>query len=171
VHEFRILEPIPTGGFYSQRDEILTIEESQKLADFHKHWNKQNQGPAISSFSHLESDLMFGCGAGFHHLFIDAVGNVCPCDLTPLSFGNLLEETLEDIWLRMGETFDLPRCGCLMKQLCSQAVNMETNCEFPLDKEKSVALCDGCKRDEKLPEVYKNLFKGRKPTSQPLNRR
>jgi radical SAM protein with 4Fe4S-binding SPASM domain len=31
---------------------------------------------------------MFGCGAGFHHLFIDALGNVCPCDLTPLKLGN-----------------------------------------------------------------------------------
>lgn len=171
VHEFRILEPIPTGSFYKQRNEVLSENESKKLADFHKQWNRKNSGPAVSGFSYLESDEMFGCGAGFHHLFVDAIGNVCPCDLTPLSFGNLLDESLEDIWLRMGELFDLPRCGCFMKEVCSKAANWINGQKLPLSTEESMSLCKtiDCKRQ--LPMVYKNLFKDRKPLNPPLNRR
>ncbi|MBC8481595.1 MAG: radical SAM protein [Planctomycetes bacterium] len=169
VHEFRILEPIPTGSFYNQKDEVLSAAESKELTDFHKQWNRKNNGPAIYSFSYLESDEMFGCGAGFHHLFIDAIGNVCPCDLTPLSFGNVLEEPLEKIWIKMGEIFDLPRCGCLMKEICKKTSVLKDSQQLPLDSEKSFDLCRAVNNSDKLPKVYKNLFKDRKPISQPLN--
>jgi len=171
VHEFRILEPIPTGSFYNQKDEVLSEEESKTLADFHKQWNRKNSGPAISGFSYLESDEMFGCGAGFHHLFIDAIGNVCPCDLTPLSFGNVLDEPLEDIWLKMGELFNLPRCGCLMKELCSKMADLADGKEFPLSMEKSLKLCGTVDNKGQLPMVYRNLFKRRKPINPPLSRK
>ena len=170
VHEFRVLEPIATGSLSGHNDENLTREESVRLADFHKEWNRRNRGPSISSFSHLESDEMFGCGAGFHHLFIDAIGNVCPCDLTPLSFGNLLDEPLEEIWLRMGELFDLPRCGCLMKEVCSKMADLVDGQELPLSTEKSLKLCKTIARKGQLPKVYKNLLKGRKPANPSLNR-
>jgi len=169
VHEFRVLEPIPTGSFYNQKDEVLSGDESKELADFHKQWNRKNSGPAISGFSYLESEEMFGCGAGFHHLFIDAIGNVCPCDLTPLSFGNVLENSLEKIWLDMGQIFDLPRCECLMKEICKKTSNLKDSQELPLDSEKSFDLCQAVNNSDKLPKVYKNLFKDRKPASQPLN--
>lgn len=170
VHEFRVLEPIPTGSFTGQNDEILSEDESKKLTDFHKQWNRKKSGPAISSFSYLESDQMFGCGAGFHHLFIDAIGNVCPCDLTPLSFGNVLDEPLEEIWLKMDAIFDLPRCGCLMKEICREKRNLTADAELPLDSDKSFELCQAVSRGDKLPKVYGNLFKGQKPVNPPLSR-
>ncbi len=40
---------------------------------------------------------MFGCGAGYHHFYADAIGNVCRCDLISLSFGNVLEKPLAKI--------------------------------------------------------------------------
>ena len=169
VHEFRVLEPIPTGSFYNQKDEALSEDESKELADFHKQWNRKNSGPAISGFSYLESEEMFGCGAGFHHLFVDAIGNVCPCDLTPLSFGNVLDEPLEKIWLKMGQLFDLPRCECLMKEICKKTSNLKDSQQLPLDLEKSFDLCKSVNNSDKLPKVYKNLFKGRKPINQPLS--
>jgi len=164
VHEFRILEPIPTGSIFGHTDEILTEDEAKGLADFHKQWNCRNRGPAISSFSHLESDEMFGCGAGFHHLFVDAIGNVCPCDLTPLSFGNLSAEPLADIWQRMEQFFGLPRCGCFMKEICPQLCNSSKQI-LPFDTNKSLELCKSRRNDGKLPGIYQNLFKGRTPIS------
>ena len=164
-----MLEPIPTGSFYNQKDEVLSEDESKELADFHKQWNRKNSGPAISGFSYLESEEMFGCGAGFHHLFVDAIGNVCPCDLTPLSFGNVLDEPLEKIWLKMGQLFDLPRCECLMKEICKKTSNLKDSQQLPLDLEKSFDLCQSVNTGDKLPKVYKNLFKDRKPINQPLS--
>ncbi|MBN1846153.1 MAG: radical SAM protein [Sedimentisphaerales bacterium] len=171
VQEFRVLEPVPTGNLYANAEQVLSPAESRELAEFHKEWNRKNRGPAISGFSYLESDEMFGCGAGFHHLFIDAVGNVCPCDLTPLSFGNVLDEPLEEIWLKMDEWFDLPRCGCLMKEICTQIADLAKGRKFPLDRQASMNVCNSLERPGCLPRVYQNLFKGRRPADRPGTRR
>ncbi|OHB56705.1 MAG: hypothetical protein A2Y07_03565 [Planctomycetes bacterium GWF2_50_10] len=157
VHEFRILEPVPTGRLMSQAVEALTIEESRQVAQFHKQWNKKGKGVAIASFAHLESDEMFGCGAGYHHLFIDAVGNVCPCDLTPLSFGNVFEEKLVNIWERMGRIFNTPRRGCFSKEICRKLV-LKTGESLPLNNEQSVSICGLCEKTD-LPMIYQNLLK------------
>jgi len=169
VHEFRILEPVPTGSYSGENNQVLTPEESRKIAEFHKQWNRKGNGPAIASFAHLESDAMFGCGAGFHHLFVDALGNVCPCDLTPLKLGNVLEQPLYDIWQEMSQWFDLPRCGCLMKRLCTETDAFEDVEKLPLCTARSEELCGRLQRDEKLPQVFANLFKDRKPTNPPVN--
>ncbi|MFW6170336.1 MAG: radical SAM protein [Planctomycetota bacterium] len=170
VHEFRILEPIPTGRFHECNDQILSEAESKQLSHFHKQWNRGNRRPAISAFSHLESDEMFGCGAAFHHLFIDARGNVCPCDLTPLSFGNVLEEPLMDIWIRMSDLFPLPRCGCLMRELRENTEISGTEAALPLSPGESERLCRTLPTNTCLPGIYKRLFKHRKPTNPPVNR-
>ncbi len=169
VREFRILEPIPTGGHAGCGAEVLTPDESAQLARFHQAWNRRGKGPAIAAFSYLESDAMFGCGAGFHHLFIDAAGNVCPCDLTPLRFGNAVEEPLVDIWRRMGELFGVPRCGCLMKELCAASDAVQDAAVFPLCRQESEALCRRHVSETPLPKVFANLFRGRTPTNRPAN--
>ncbi|MBW8014822.1 MAG: radical SAM protein [Planctomycetes bacterium] len=171
VHEFRILEPIPTGSLSERDEEILTADESKQIAAFHKRWNRRGKGASVTSFAHLESDETFGCGAGFHHLFVDAVGNVCPCDLTPLKLGNVLEEPLYDIWIRMSKWFDMPRCGCLMKELCDKSGVMHKEGELPICVERSEQLCEEFKRKDKLPVVFANLFARRKPSNPPSNRR
>lgn len=160
LHEFRILEPVPTGTFKDCTGELLTIEESLKLTEFHKNWNKKGKLPAIASFSHLESDKVYGCGAGYHHLFIDAVGNVCPCDLTPLSFGNVFDKPLLEIWNEMSQWFSVPRCGCLMKDIQTHIKDHEL---FPIEKDKSIEICQKYKQNTPLPKVFENLFKDHKP--------
>jgi len=140
VQEFRVLEPIPTGRMQRQTAELPSAEETAAMAEFHKQWNQCNKGPVVSSFAYLESEEMFGCGAGYHHLYIDAVGNVCPCDLTPLAFGNVLTRPLGEIWAEMGKWFGLPRCGCLMKELSRKWP--EGPEKLPLGKEVS-ARCAG----------------------------
>jgi MoaA/NifB/PqqE/SkfB family radical SAM enzyme len=170
IHEFRILEPIPTGSLSEHDEEILTTDESKQIAQFHKQWNRKGKGPAIASFANLESDETFGCGAGFYHLFVDAVGNVCPCDLTPLKLGNVLEEPLYDIWTRMSQWFDMPRCGCFMKEICNKSDVMREGVELPICRDTSERLCRDLKREKKVPTVFANLFRHRKPSNPPSNR-
>ena len=153
--EFRILEPVPTGSLSGQTGQLLAAGQSRQLADFHKQWNKAGKGAAVSCFSHLESDEAFGCGAGFHHLFIDALGNVCPCDLTPLSFGNALEESLAAIWGRMEKHFAQPRCGCLMSELAPN-LGLEGQ-TLPLEPQKSGQICEMYKKTSPLPQAFKRL--------------
>jgi len=155
--EFRILAPVATGAWTGCGTAMLTPEELKALIDFHIEHNRQRQGPAIASFAYLESDELFGCGAGFHHLFIDANGWVCPCDLTPLSFGKVTEEPLLEIWKRMNQYFPLPRRGCLMGKLVGKLDDQPSI--LPLPREQSESLCADCLSNGPLPEGYRRLFK------------
>jgi len=38
-------------------------------------------------------------------MFIDSQGNVCPCDFTMLSFGNILERPIYKIWEETSKHF------------------------------------------------------------------
>ena len=134
---------------------MLSEPEYQALADFHIRHNRNQGGPAVASFAYLESDQMFGCGAGYHHLFIDSAGQVSPCDLTPLSFGNAAELPLAEIWESMADTFPHPRCGCLMRQL-AEKIGPEP---LPIDPERSRMLCPPPDKDTPLPDGYRHLLK------------
>jgi len=159
AYELRILEPVATGS--GAGDEImLAADQSQTMYAFHTAWNRRRRRCGAASFAYLESDAMFGCGAGYHHLFIDAVGNVCPCDLTPLSMGNVREEPLEAIWRRMERWFARPRCGCLAKALCRQSDAVRRAAELPLNEAESASLCDTCGAgDGPMPGIYESYFK------------
>ncbi len=154
VGEFRVLAPVATGGWAGCEREMLSDDEMRTLADFHVRTNRSGRLPAVACFAYLESAELFGCGAGYHHLFIDAAGEVCPCDLTPLSMGNALARPLAKIWAAMGEVFDRPRRGCLMRELAGRITG-----PLPLPPEASRRLCGGCRdRTARLPEGYRRLL-------------
>lgn len=159
VGEFRLLTPVATGGWRSCASAMLSPQERQALFDFHVRHNRERGGPAVNSFAYLESDVLFGCGAGFHHLFIDAAGRVCPCDLTPLSFGDTATEPLADIWNRMAEFFPLPRRGCLMASLADRLPAAPA--PLPLSRAISESLCSRPGNEASLPEGYRRLLKNR----------
>ena len=154
VGEFRLLAPVATGRLRGCAAAMLEPQERRALFDFHVEHNRRGDGPAVNSFAYLESDELFGCGAGYHHLYIDAAGQVCPCDLTPLSFGDVTAEPLADIWQRMERFFPLPRRGCLMGALADR---LDSGASLPLPQEQSESLCAGC-GSTTLPEGYRRLL-------------
>jgi len=154
ARELRVLSPAATGGIAGCAAAMLAPEEAWALADFHAACNRRRKGPAVASFAYLESDELFGCGAGYHHLFVDASGEVCPCDLTPLSFGNACDEPLADIWARMGQHFPHPRRGCLLHQLADR---LPPEAALPLSPDQSRSLCPDPPHTP-LPEGYRRLL-------------
>ena len=156
VGEFRLLAPVATGGLAGCGAAMLSSGELQALADFHVEHNRLRGGPSVNSFAYLESSGMFGCGAGYHHLFIDAAGEVCPCDLTPMSFGSVAREPLADIWARMAEFFPRPRCGCLMGTLAGR---FPAAASLPLARQQSESLCPRRRPTDPLPEAYRRLLR------------
>ena len=165
VGEFRIRTPVAPGARSRREVAMLTPDERRALGDFHVEHNHRPDGPAVVSLARLESDALFGCGAGFHHLFIDATGQVCPCDLTPLSFGDVTTEPLADIWQRMGEFFPLPRRGCLMAGLAGRLG--QEGAPLPVSRDRSERICPPCRSDQPLPESYRRLFKPSTPVRSP----
>jgi MoaA/NifB/PqqE/SkfB family radical SAM enzyme len=156
--EFRLLAPVATGAMAGCAASMLTNEEYQYLYNFHiQHNCTPGDGPVVASFAYLESSEMFGCGAGYHHTFIDANGEVCPCDLTPLSFGNATREPLADIWKRMGEHFSKPRCGCMMGKIAEKS-DLSKFKKFPLSPDQSLSVCPKQDPNDPLPEGYRRLL-------------
>ncbi|MBM4020558.1 MAG: radical SAM protein [Planctomycetes bacterium] len=157
AQELRLLPPVATGGWAGLASVMLSPEDRAAIWRFHAARNRLRGGPAVAALPYLESAGMFGCGAGYHHIFIDATGEVCPCDLAPLSFGSILEEPLAAVWDRMGVHFPRPRCECLMKSLAGRIPAGA----LPLPRAESEALCPPPAPGAPMPEVYRLLFKQR----------
>ena len=151
--EFRVLAPVATGGWSGRPSAMLSPAELAELADFHVRMNRRRVLPAVACFAYLESAEMFGCGAGYHHLFIDPSGEVCPCDLTPLSMGSALARPLGEIWAQMGELFARPRRSCLMRELAGRV-----RAPLPMPAQASQELCRLCRHSGELPEGYRRLL-------------
>lgn len=165
VAELRLLAPVATGAQVGCASFMLTPEEYRQLGDFHVTHNRRHAGPAVTSFAYLESQAQFGCGAGYHHLFIDHAGEVCPCDLTPLSMGNVNETPLAEIWDAMARLFAKPRVGCLMGELATRS-QLDPNAPLPLPREQSIPLLKTLKPTD-LPTGYQHLLRKNRTPSRP----
>ncbi len=135
VNEFRLIEPMPCGQLadYTSSEispKIPLLNESpflnpaqvDEIRLFHRETNRHLRLRAcgktptkVCAFNEMESPELFGCAAGIRHLFIDPVGNVSPCDFTPLSFGNITDESMDTIWERMIKAMKRPRRHCLIQ--------------------------------------------------------
>lgn len=154
VDEVRILEPVPCGKLMKE-EALLGEKDREKLIHLHKHANKSRKYPKVSVFPYIESEHVIGCTAGIDHLYIDAVGNVCPCDFTPLSFGNVKTEDVKTILGRLHTYFDRPREKCFMAEHY-QEIAKEFEDKLPLSVEKSIEICKKCKPSEST-DFYKKL--------------
>jgi len=138
AREVHLLEPCATGQLAGNTDALLNRDERQHILGLQEEIAGDDDLPILSSFLYLESGDAFGCGAGLTHLYIDGSGEVCPCNLVPISFGNVVQEPLDGILDRMAEHFDTPRVCCVGKVLAEHIPDGK----LPLSPEKSVALCE-----------------------------
>ena len=115
--EIHLIEPSATGKLAGRADVLLSGAERRLIFEHQERFANDESLPILSSFSYLESPEAFGCGAGLTHVYIDGSGEVCPCNLVPLSFGNVTREPLDAILGRMARHFHRPRCGCVGRRL------------------------------------------------------
>lgn len=155
VDEVRILEPVPCGRLIKEKI-MLSDEDREKLIDVHKIANRSSKYPRVSVFPYIESKHIIGCTAGIDHIYVDASGNICPCDFTPLSFGNIKTESIKTILERMHTYFDKPREKCFMTEHY-QEIAEQFEGKLPLSVEKSIEICRRCKPSE-TPNFYKKLL-------------
>ncbi|MFA6243177.1 MAG: radical SAM protein [Candidatus Hydrogenedentales bacterium] len=137
AREVHLLEPSATGKLAGRKDILLTPQERLRVLDFQRTFAEREDLPILSSFMYVESPEAFGCGAGLTHLYIDGSGEVCPCNLVPLSFGNVKREPLIQILDRMGTCFGKPRTCCVGQDLAEHIGDGA----LPLGPEASAAVC------------------------------
>lgn len=104
AHEICIYDIIAIGRWLTHEAETMTPADRQRTIDFHKRVNRlDGEGPKVMSFSYFESPERFGCMAGKRWIHITPAGDVIPCSYTPVTFGNVREEPLKDIYRRVRE--------------------------------------------------------------------
>ncbi len=166
IKEIRLMEPMPCGELDKENEEILTAAEVGKIKEFHIKCNNDPKMPKVAAFPYFEDSSQFGCGAGSQHSYIDAKGNLYPCDFLPLSFGNLFERPFDQVWKEMHSITGGPRRMCLSKQLAHKFSEFKEN-TYPLDPEVSKTICSACKKG-KRPDYYTFAETGKKTESQKL---
>jgi len=150
--EVHVLEPSASGKLTGQTDVLLTATERRQLLAYQEEVAHDESLPILSSFSYLESPEAFGCGAGLTHIYIDGGGEVCPCNLVPLSFGNLMREPFGQILNRMGCHFCQPRTGCVGRQLARHF----PTAGLPAAPEQSQAICaQHLPREHAVPAFFR----------------
>ena len=144
VNELQVIEPAPAGKIVSSKLDF-GIEEFEKIFQYMREYNQKEKGVAISSFAHMESPEFFGCGAGQSHIYIDGSGEVSPCNMIPVSYGNVSREDLGCILSRMQSDFRQPCQGCLAHLLqdffsqyskITKPVSAESIPRIPLPEQK-----------------------------------
>ena len=155
ICEIRLISPVATGRWLGKTNVILGEEEFQELKDFQIKYNKTRKPPIVTWISYLESPEILGCLTGYQYLFIDSAGNICPCDLTPLSFGNVTKEPIGKIWDRMAKSFPRPRDKCLMDKISPKIKSQK----LPLSPDESKKMIPKLDEKDPLPNLSKYLKK------------
>lgn len=105
VHEVSVFDVVPTGKYLSAEDLMLTDEDKRTIIRLQFKYNGESKGGFRVSTQAFQTCPLayvpFGCFAGSNQLYITAYGDVTPCDFTPISFGNVHEESLKSIWSRI----------------------------------------------------------------------
>lgn len=143
--EVHVLEPNATGRLANRPDVVLSEREREVLLGYQQEVARDDRLPVLSTFLYLESPEAFGCGAGLTHLYVDGSGEVCPCNLVPLSFGNVAREPLQRILAKMGRYFCKPRLSCVGRLLAPHIPDGE----LPTPPQVSLRICE-----EALPVAH-----------------
>jgi MoaA/NifB/PqqE/SkfB family radical SAM enzyme len=158
AHEVKMLEPILSGKLLTEKnlDEVLYDAVARKtLIDIQHKANKRKGFPKISTFAYTESEEKFGCGAGTQHAYVSANGDLYPCDFVPMSFGNVTENSIKELWKEMNAVMGIPKIGCFAQRI-NREVYHQAQGNLPLAKSESIEICLK-NRSEKFPQYYRAL--------------
>lgn len=122
VLEIFLFDVIPTGRLSEHRECILDVEEVAAVRAFRARYNERPEYPRIihqTMFSSIAYPCVAeGCPAGMVTVHLRANGDLCPCDFTPVSFGNIRTQRMRDIWQAMTESplYATPSSRCRLSQ-------------------------------------------------------
>ncbi len=152
AREVHLLEPCAVGRLAGDEGITLKTAERERIKDFQKQAAAREDLPVVSTFTYLESEGAFGCGAGITHLYVDGSGEVSPCNLVPLSFGNILERDIDEILAAMAEYFETPRASCVGNIVSRQTWGLH----LPTPPEVTRKICDTyLPKDTRLPAFFR----------------
>jgi MoaA/NifB/PqqE/SkfB family radical SAM enzyme len=166
----QVIKPKPAGGWLEGGASPFTPEDvelvKEKVHRYNQHRDYRHV-PAISAQILEEDRDMFGCTAGgTDRFYINAKGDVQPCEFLNISFGNIADEPFADIYQRMRAEFLEPG-DCMLCEKYSgkiagvyKALGLKS---LPLDNTQSRAIYRNWHRGAPTP-LYAIIEKEMNPT-------
>ena len=102
VDEVTVFDVVPTGKLLPlEQKQLLSDEDKDRLIEMERHYNELEEYPHIITQALINGPQGAGCFAAYVQYYMTTYGDVTPCDFTPLTFGNIRDDSLADIWDRM----------------------------------------------------------------------
>jgi len=104
VHEAWLSEAKPCVPGFWESDRVITEAERLKLVALQDRINRMG-GITVNYLGHFEGREHFGCNAGHKMVYVDSYGEVSPCVFLPLTFGNVMDRPVGEIFAAMKRHF------------------------------------------------------------------
>ncbi len=104
IHEAWLSEAKPSGEAFWNADAVMMEQDRLKLVQLQDIYNKKG-GMTVNYLGHFEGKEHFGCNAGSKMVYVDAFGEVSPCVFTPITFGNVRQMPIREIFAEMKACF------------------------------------------------------------------
>lgn len=160
VAHVMLLHPKAAGAWLQGRFPRFSDEELLHIKSLVKKYNRTRKlfkHPSITAQIIEEDSEHYGCAAGgTDRFYINAKGDVQPCEFLNISFGNIYEEKFIDIFTRMREEFNTPGTTWLCEAYSDKVNNQFRSDEIlPLNLEESKKLYSKWDRGDATPLYYK----------------
>ncbi len=159
----QLIHPKPAGLWLERRTDMQTDPALlRRVREDHVRFNSRAcpDHPSLAAQVFEEDASVLGCTAGaVDRFYLNAHGEVQPCEFLNVSFGNVAEEPFETILARMREAFREPCCDWLCCTQCGailDAARRHGVDGLPLPWPRTKELAAGWSRGPKTP-VYDRL--------------
>jgi MoaA/NifB/PqqE/SkfB family radical SAM enzyme len=170
AREFRsiliqLIKPKPAGAWLNSGLAHFSPEDLALIrtkVDSYNNDRAFRDYPAVALMIKDEDHDHFGCTAGgTDRFYINAKGDVQPCEFLNISFGNIAEEPFPDIYSRMRSVFDAPGDCWLCEQNAAKIASLlaeNSISTLPLSPGLSRVVLEGMERG-KVPDFYEKVLK------------
>jgi len=100
-HEVTVFDCIPSGKFLKHTELVLKPDVRKKVVELCNKYSDMDHPMGVICQSLINSPDGVGCFGSFSQFYMTAYGDINPCDFNPISFGNVKEKPLEQIWMEM----------------------------------------------------------------------
>ena len=163
----QLIKPKPSGGWLEKGVEEFTQKDMDRIMELVNRYNldeKYKEYPSISAQIIEESADQFGCTAGgTDRFYINAKGDMQPCEFLNISFGNVCTENFEEIYEKMRAAFNVPGECWLCEKYSGEVLRLLKENELktlPLPCDLSEEMCSTWDRGNNT-RLYEDIEKMR----------